>query len=365
MIPYYILFTLIIIGSLCDYHLLQRRGKIQSASNKSKIKYLGFVFIVLSIFMGLRAITVGIDMVQYQFRYDNAEFFFKQGFLSSEWGYNIISYFFHDILNSDFHFFIFCIAVLCIFSFFCIIYAYSPNIFISIVMYLCLGAFTLNMSAMRQTIAMSLVYLSLLEIEKRKFGAFISFVFFAFIIHNSAIIFFPFYFLWGIKISRKQGILLLILTLAAYVYKSALIPIITIFSPEKYNKYDLMSGYSINQLVILTPIFLCIYVITFMKVDKLMIDVRRSFFYILSCSQVLLLILSMNHNQIGRLSYYFSPGLYILVASVLEENKITRYKITILIECAMIVLFLLYFFISTPNGTLQIDNYRFFWESTY
>ena len=87
-----------------------------------------------------------------------------------------------------------------------------------------------------------------------------------------------------------------------------------------------------------------------------------SFFYINSCIYIFMIILSLNHNQLGRLAYYFSLGNIITVANAVMAYKKRDGKRGLIMEIMIIVFSSLYFFVSTPGGTLQIDNYNFFWN---
>lgn len=266
MVAYYILFFIVLsFAYVCrkDFIISQNREAI--SGDKMYVVVIG---IVLTLFMGLRATTVGCDVVQYINRYNSANELYNLGTSYSEWGYNYLSYFFHNILNWDFQAFLFIISLMCIASISVCIYKYSDNALLSIITYLTIGNFTINMSGLRQTIAISLTIIAIFMAERRKPVKFYFLVLLATIIHNSSIVFLPVYFLWGRRINRKQGIILLGVASAAVFYRSLLTPVITILSPKRYSKIDLAEGYAINILVILVPIIFCIYSVLFMKMEE-------------------------------------------------------------------------------------------------
>ena len=362
MLAYYILFALIIILSTLNISVVYQASKCDAITARKKT-YATEVFILLTLFIGLRATTVGCDVIQYANKYKNSANFIGSGFSDSEWGYKYLSYFFHDILKVDFQIFLFFLAIIFSFAVSRCVYKYSNNDLMSFVIYLTLGTFTISLSGLRQTLAISLVLLSIEQAEKRKLIKFLLLVFVASIIHNSAIIFLPIYFLWGLRITRVQSFIILGGTVAAFAYKNLLTPIINFLAPERYDKYDLSEGYEINLLVVIVPILMTLFAAVLSKADEDgKLDKKHSFFYILSCLNVFMLILSLNNNQLGRLSYYFSIGCAIIVPATLKKQNINKVWVKIT-EMIIVFLCLLYFFVSTPDGTLQIDNYKFFWQS--
>ena len=361
MFVYVLLFSFIIIMCKLQNYSYVFINRIKPI--KGDKLYIYSVAGILILFMGLRATNVGCDVIQYFNRYKNANVMYNLGITYSEWGFNYISYFFHDYLKLDFQFFLLFIAIVCIVSLSVCIYKYSDDILLSFILYLTIGNFALNMSGLRQTIAISLSLFAIVMAEKRKPILFYLLIFVASIIHNSALIFMPVYFLWGKTINRKYAFILLIIAVSAFFYRQLLNPIITYLSPERYSKYSLIEGYSINCLVILVPIIFCIYSLLFLNTDEDgKFDKKNSFFYCFSCISIFMMILSLNNGQLGRLAYYFSIGNLITVSAAMKSHKQYDRKIATIIEIIMIVLCLLYFFISTPGGTLRIDRYMFFWQ---
>lgn len=360
MIAYVVLFALILLSEKTQKKVFIAGNYVAPVSGRKM--YLYIVAVILIFFMGLRATSVGCDVIQYLYRYENATELYNIGLSYSEWGFNYISYFFHNILNVDFQVFLFAIAILCVSSISTCVYRYSDNILLSIITYLTVGNFTMNLSGLRQTVAISIVLFSILVAEKKKLVPFFALVMLASVIHNSAVVFFPVYFLWGRRLNRKTGAILLIISVAAIAYRTFLNPLIGILSPERYSIYNLTEGYAINPLVILVPIVFCVYSLFFMKQDGGEFSQKDSFFFIFSCINVFTSMLSLSNNQLGRLGFYFAIGNMIVISSAVQGHKENDYRVAHGIEYLIVILCFLYFFISTPGGTLSIDNYLFFWQ---
>ena len=131
--------------------------------------------------------------------------------------------------------------------------------------------------------------------------------------------------------------------------------------PIKYTGMDFDTGYNINYLVLSVPILITFFCTFFLDYEHGgMLNKKNSFFYIFSCLYLIMLFLSLRNNQLGRLSYYFSVGNLIIVASTLSYQIKKDIISAKLVKTIILILSYAYFFISTPGGTLKIDNYRMF-----
>ena len=358
MYIYYLLFFTIIIG----YTILRHK---KNATISGKNPFLILVFSCFWFMMGMKNITVGVDTKQYLFRYENSNEAMQYGFLNPEFGYNAVQYFLHDVCGFSFHAYCIIIYFFIVAALVYFISRYVDDELIGVSIFICL-LLAMYMSGLRQTLAVTLILLSLHYIEKRKLLIFLLLVASAFTIHNSAIIFIPMYFIWGIRLSKKQAALILIIAISALLYQDYLTPIISYLAPAKYDDINLYEGYKMNVLVLLSPIIITSFSWYFLKCDneQKKISVRDSFFFILSCCYIFLIILSLNSNQIGRLAYYFTPGLMVICSSSCSRLIYSSYEKSIGLSSKffIVVLCWLYFFISAPGGTLEIDKYSFVWE---
>ena len=131
--------------------------------------------------------------------------------------------------------------------------------------------------------------------------------------------------------------------------------------PTKYTGIDLYAGYNINYLVLLVPILITFFCIIFLNYEKEHeLNEKDSFFFICSCLYLIMMLLSLKNSLLGRLSYYFSVGNIILVASTLNYQMKKDDVTTKIVKTMILILSYAYFFISTPGGTLKIDNYKMF-----
>lgn len=361
MLPYYIVFASLFFLNLFN-HRVKRTLREEEVVYQKK-QFVVQAFLLLAIFTGLRDISVGCDLEQYLVRYQDSLYHFKKGFESSEWLFNYVSYFFHNVLRADFQVFLFVINLFCMLGISVCIYKFSDVPFLSYIMFITLGLFTLYMSGLRQSVAITLALLAILQAEKKRMLPFALCIIAAYFFHNSAVVFLPVYFLWGRRISRPQAYILLGISLMAFFYRESLIPIIEYLMPNKYEYIDLLSGYDINILVIVVPIVICVACVMFKSAEQDgKFDEKFSFFFIMSCIAIIMHIASLNNGLIGRLYYYFCIGNIIALPSTIDSLKEQHDRLAMAIEVLVIVMCLMYFIISTPDGTLQIDKFKFFWQ---
>jgi len=359
VIIYFVMYALVI-----TFFSFKQNCKFVSSENvKKKYVKLGKAEfasgIVLIIIMGLRNVSVGADTAQYYRRYINAEYMLHS--YSYEKGYSLISYFFHNIIHIDFSLYVFIVAV---FQICCLLWffnRYSKNNFICLIMFLSLGLFSMEMSGIRQSIAMSLILLSIYFVEKRKIIPFLALLIISYTIHNSAVFCIIIYFLYNIRLKRRSCWIIFAATLSVSLYRFAFNPLIKLILPLKYSQLDIYQEYDINILVICVPITFTIFYL--LNIDKNeMLDKYESLFYLCNCIGIASLILSKNNNLISRFNFYFGFGNIIITSYAIHKLKNKNIKLATIAIISIVVLCILYFMISTPNGTLKIDNYKFYWQ---
>lgn len=317
-----------------------------------------FCILILDLFVGLRATTVGIDLPNYIIRYVSSKFILDSPF---ERGYAYLNYFFQNIIQVPFQVFLFFLSSITCLSLFFLFIKFSKDITFSLVLYITIGTFTMAMSGIRQTLAMAITWLSIYFIEKRKLLLFSFLVLLASSIHNSAVIFFGVYFLWGLRLSRKQCFILMIFSLSFFYARFLLSPLVAFLQNSKYEGMSLNANYNINFLVLLVAISIPFFCYLYQEYDKdKKCNCHNSFFFLFSCLNVIFLIVSQSNNQVGRLAYYFNIGNCLLIPSVIDEQKKYNFTTTQIIKIIILLFALAYFFISTPGGTLRIDNYKMF-----
>ncbi len=359
MVIYYLLFSGLIFMKVyySNYRYVYK-------SEIAERKFLRFSSISIMTLMCLRHITVGCDLLNYQRRYELSEQLFRRGFNDTEWAYNFLNYLFKDILHLDYRFLIAFIAIV---SILCLAYAlhvFAPNTFLCVMVFLTIGNFTMYMSGLRQTLAISLTLLALVAAKHKKPFVYILIMIVAFFVHNSSIVFIPVYFLYKLKLTKNNMMFILILSVATYLIRGYISGIVYLLSPTKYLSYSLDKAYQMNIIVVVVQIVFAIFSIMFMESNEGKYNEEQSLFFLFICLKIIFFNFSYVDASVGRLAYYFDIGLPICASYALKSYGMKQgARSELIFETVIVFLCAAYFLISTPGGTLQIDKYAFFWQS--
>lgn len=202
MLPYIIIFLIILIFAMRD----MQSHSMNIDTRKSLILFLT---LLLSLFVGLRDMIGGYDVYIYGEIFDiTPPITSFQHFLSVasgkdpslpqilEPGYIAIGGLIKLFTDNRYHFFLI-LSILSYFMIFRTFNKFMPFVFLAIFIFSC-KFMLMSFVYVRQMLAMAIVWSAIPAIFKRDILRFSILIFIAFIIHNSALLFFPVYFL-GLK----------------------------------------------------------------------------------------------------------------------------------------------------------------------
>ncbi|WP_318617953.1 EpsG family protein [Sporosarcina sp. YIM B06819] len=357
----YIYFLLIIFWAFL-YIILKGFG-IKYKLKKWNLWYAGMAAVALSLVMGLRHYSVGIDIAGYLNVYNSINPYLSLNLFNyDEWGYQIFIVILRN-LGFGSQGYIIVTSIIISTSFALLFYRYSKNIFLSLFLHLSIGLFSMSMSGVRQTLAVCLILLAFHFIIKGNFIRYLITVFLASTLHNSALVFLPIYFLRNLKINKKMGIVLLLVTSSSLLYRKLLIPIIEFFMPIRYADIELISTFTVNPLLIGIALAIPTTCLLFWGSIEGMEKQERSLFsifFVLSCLNAFVTILSLNSVMIGRLAFYFVTFNLVLIPNIIATIKDKKLRTIAIYLC--VILPLIQFSIAIPDGVMRIDQYKFFWQ---
>lgn len=348
------------------YLLLKDYSKHNNKGNWKIFYCIGSGLALLTV-MGLRHPSVGTDTNQYIFKLNLIYNDFHNEYKlieNSEWGYELLNILLNMIGVTN-QAFLLIIAFIISLSFSLFYFKFSKNMFLSMYLHLTIGLFAMSMSGIRQTIAICFILLAFHYTVKGNFFKFITSVFLAYIFHNSAIVFFFVYFLRKIKVTRNRAIILLTVVTSSILFRKSFTPIIEFIMPERYiGRYELFSQTNlVNPMLIVIAIAVPTACLIFWRNIEMLGEKELQLFsilFIMSCINILMNILSLDSNMIGRVSFYFLVFNTVLIPNVISQIQDKR--IRFFGYYFGIVLPLIQFVRSTPGGTYQIDHYKFFWQ---
>lgn len=325
-------------------------------NKKQQVPYKPFIifFVALALFVGLGDMLGGYDRYIYGDLFDNLADGLKVGISTSssrlfiayhsEFGYVGLNWLIAHITNNR-YIFIFCYTI-CMYAIIIECFKkYAKNYYLASILFMAL-VFFFSFTYLRQMFAAAIIGLSIKYIIERKFLRFCVILLVAFSFHNSAIIFFPMYFIANKKYSKSK---ILIIMFICFIVG------ITGITSSFYNFYDGLSireshdDYALQQstriaYILEAGLFLCYLILTHRDLTSAKKNIVLYNIALGFCAILLLFIRSENG---GRLSWYFVYGLIFSLTQLATTSYGRKIKMGLQLT---IISFLLFFRILTSWG---------------
>lgn len=325
-------------------------------NKKQQVPYKPFIifFVALALFVGLGDMLGGYDRYIYGDLFDNLADGLKVGISTSssrlfiayhsEFGYVGLNWLIAHITNNR-YIFIFCYTI-CMYAIIIECFKkYAKNYYLASILFMAL-VFFFSFTYLRQMFAAAIIGLSIKYIIERKFLRFCVILLVAFSFHNSAIIFFPMYFIANKKYSKSK---ILIIMFICFIVG------ITGITSSFYNFYDELSireshdDYALQQstriaYILEAGLFLYYLILTHRDLTSAKKDIVLYNIALGFCAILLLFIRSENG---GRLSWYFVYGLIFSLTQLATTSYGRKIKMGLQLA---IISFLLFFRILTSWG---------------
>ena len=335
-------------------------------NKKQQIPYKPFIifFVALALFVGLGDMLGGYDRYIYGDLFDNLADGLKVGISTSssrlfiayhsEFGYVGLNWLIAHITNNR-YIFIFCYTI-CMYAIIIECFKkYAKNYYLASILFMAL-VFFFSFTYLRQMFAAAIIGLSIKYIIEREFLKFCVILLVALSFHNSAIIFFPMYFIANKKYSKSKILLIMFI---------CFIVGITGITISFYNFYDELSireshdDYALQQstriaYILEAGLFLYYLILTHRDLTSAKKNIVLYNIALGFCAILLLFIRSENG---GRLSWYLVYGLIFY----LTQLSTTSYGRNINMGLQLsIISFLLFFRILTSWGVFVYPYKTFF-----
>ena len=236
----------------------------------------------------------------------------------------------------------------------------------TILLYLTISNFSFNLTGIRQSIAVGLVLIGLVlykVVDKKLIGyvCVLGLILLACSFHNSArlcLMLIPLLWLSNKTILHYKFVRVVLFVLPIFVLFSskAIASIVNYFMISRYEQYEAVFGDANLVAYIVVPycIYLYVWYLFFRSKNK---NWQLRFCFYCSIIYVCIAACTLYMPMLGRLEYYYSLPLICLVSNLTTEQTVSDRKLFMFI---ISVLSMMLFLISTPGGTLRIDNYSFF-----
>ena len=323
-----------------------------------------FFFVFLALFVGLSDMLGGYDRYIYGELFDNLANQLKAGTpiissdinqaYSTEFGYIGFNWAIAHI-TSNRYIFIFlytiCMYAIILHSF----RKYAKNYFLASALFLAL-VFYFSFTYLRQMFAAAVIGLSIRYIIERKFLKYCAIILVAFSFHNSAIIFFPMYFIANRKYSKAH--ILLLMSVCFVIGVSGI-------TSSLYNLFDDIStraahaDYAVQGDTRIAYILEAGFFLFFLiKSYQYLPDTKQSIvLYNIALAFCAILLLFIRSENGGRLSWYFIYGLIFSLTQLSTTNYGKKIKMGLQLSIVGFVLFLR---ILTSWGVLLCPYKTFF-----
>lgn len=382
MIIYFIvIIILLLFSSNKRNHIYYSPTNIQNLGNLVSLPmhYRSIPILLLTAVIGLKEVSVGSDTISYYYRYENAMEMMTNESVQSEMGFNLMNLFFHDVIFFPWQLYLLFLSFVIIGGTSFFVNRFSDDVFFSFFIYLTIGCFTLDMSGIRQSLAISLCYvaLTLLDywdvfspkkqltvnfiLQKMKIYIIpILLILLAASFHNSSIVFFVVFLMRHFRLSKKQLFVILLIAISAIFYKNLVTSLIPALEGTRYSTLDFDEEYAINPLVILVTITIPMAALYFIPTER---DGKYpciiTLMFLFAALNIFFKILSMNQVLLGRMSDYFMNCYVILIPTLIYSLKRQN---SIVIKSVISLLCIIMFYMGTKGGAYKIDHYLFFWQ---
>lgn len=328
---------------------------VRKSSKPINVFFALLTILIPSIFAGLRY-GIGTDYYSYQEGFTRIKNYFD---VDTEFLYLYINKFV-AFIGLDFQTVLFITAFITTLFIYLSLKNYQDSIYIGVGMLVyMLMYYQISFNAIRQIAAMAIILFSIKYIHERKLIKFTLFILLAMGFHETALLFYPIYFLYFLYGTNKHKLLKIvsfsILILIMINYSTILFPVISSFETFSYyadsylrteKEFELGVGIFFRTLPFILAGFLFRKELTKSHEFILIFNIM-----IIGCISLLTAYSSENYTE--RISYYFLSTLIIFVPYICKLSKThNKYVIGIIVVLSVIALWYMDFIYLGRNETI-------------
>lgn len=332
--------------------ILQDQGYV--LSKKSELILMSIPLVLV---MALRADTVGTDIMQYHYHFTQLapQMSWQDVWNNSEKGYWALIKLFNDVGISWRAFFISYNAFVAI-TFSVFFSKFSVNSFFTFFLHLTYGLFSMSMSGVRQTFAITFGLIAYMLFRNKHYIRSTLLCVLAYLFHNSGVILLLLLPVTLIKDNKNIRTLFLIFTFVTIIFRVPITEIVGKYLPASYQDMDVFEGQYVNPLVVLIALliplacYLC-----WSQADHTAWDHT---FFLESCVYAAFFVLSISSNPFQRVGFYFLPFLCVMLANTVCSLRDRTTRIFAMMLCLVLPGYM--FVKASRGGTYSIDEYSVF-----
>ncbi len=328
----FIIAMLVIHEKLFDLHA---NNGIALSKREISLKKLSFVFVFLTLgFFSAFRDGIGIDYVSYIMHIERIAIGLPN---HMEPGFQYLAKFIMYI-TKDPRMVIGAASIITSFFYVSAIYKQSNNIKFSIFLFLTWGYYFFTFNTIRNYLALSIVIYSIIYLFDRKHYKFILGILIASLVHKSALICLPFYFIASKKINKQTYILIVIASILLFFLKDLLRDVAFWFYPQyEGTVYD--SGRVSVFNILKSSVVLFYGILYYAKIKS---DIKLRTYFNLNFFSLIIYTSLYWLPEISRVGFYFNIASIFLIPNLtILINKRDRMIINLVIYSFSMIIFVL------------------------
>lgn len=328
---------------------------------------IGLFLVLIS---GLRSYSVGVDTLSYMGFYDMSRYLSFDRIINGTFGVENGYLYYNKMLNfiSESPQFMLIINALVITTgILYFIYKNSPNVTLSVYLYITLYYFAVSLNIMRQFIALSIFLIALEQLKKNRWLTYIIIIYLSSLIHESALICLPVVFIHYLKPTIKNMIWIFCVAIGSTIFVYINPSIVSILSGS-YSRYVETTYFEANQVggtIIIWIVQIAMYFSTIyiLKSKKHILGDRDKKLMFLSAIMILISVciglIGTKIFILSRMIYSFDIFMIILIPLIIKYT-IKEKKLALI---AVYLVLLVYFVYNLSTGGSGVVPYQFFWQA--
>lgn len=237
---------------------------------------------------------------------------------------------------------------------------YSVNVWASLLIYITIGLFTMNLSGMRQSIAISFVLLAIMQLYEKHLIRYAILVLVGACFHYSALFLLLLIFVYFLKFKHtRQLTLLLFLPVIARVAGDVFFSQLSSYMPVRYESFEEMDA-TMNPILEIMQFTILLFCYFSLVINK---NLSKLDFFLFFMVVLYVTSIELSHTvyMAGRLAYYFEMPVAVAIPNFISKFKDSSNKM--FLSMAIYGLCLLAFIVASyGSNTLGYNEYKFFWE---
>lgn len=218
------------------------------------------------------------------------------------------------------------------------------------------GIMLTQLSAMRQSLAISIFLFSIDYVNKKKIMIYIFCVFLAYLIHTSALILLPIYFFNSLS-KKWNTILIFLFFVFLFVIQNQLKQYLYLLVSNNFERYEIYYDAD-NNLKIGFGVFYSFVLFILLLKSQNKVEQNQTIFYKLTILNFLFIPISFINPSLGRISMYFLPSIIVIYPLLFLNKKDKLLSFTLLVSLVIYIFFVFIVFFQSEIYKKDYTDYK-------